>query len=213
MVCRRPEHVPSPCMPTSPSPRSPPLPPGTLSTWCRHPRETQQQAMGKRRRRTILLFGSRSSITWSPFNHLESTKTFSKYVTRSCPLQRSLSTRDKLGIGPCPFYSGASLQGSLSTRDKLGIGPCPFYSGASLQGSLSTRDKLGIGPCPFYSGASLQGTKVSSQSTITMGIGNYNLSFVQSCPLFRVSTDQKLKFVFVLCFGFDVLKLTGIILV
>ena len=25
---------------------------------------------------------------------------------------QSLSTRDKLGIGPCPFYSGASLQGT-----------------------------------------------------------------------------------------------------
>ena len=49
---------------------------------------------------------------------------------------RSLSTRDKLGVGPLSL-----IQWSLSTRDKLGVGPLSL-----IQWSLSTRDKLGVGP-------------------------------------------------------------------
>ena len=49
-----------------------------------------------------------------------------------CALQWSLSTRDKLGMGPMFL-----VEWSLSTRDKLGMGP--------LEWSLSTRDKLGMG--------------------------------------------------------------------
>ena len=90
-------------------------------------------------------------------------------------IQRSLSTRDKLGVDPLSL-----IQRSLSTRDKLGVdtveplykgqaggGPVvPYtaeplykgqvgggYSGASLQGT-----SWGWTHCPLYSGASLQGT-------------------------------------------------------
>ena len=84
-------------------------------------------------------------------DNLDSHHMVSVYFTR----QWSLFTRDKLGTGPFPLYSGASLQGtswvslvqwSLFTRDKLGF-PCtmePLYKG-----------QVGF---PLYSGASLQGT-------------------------------------------------------
>ena len=79
--------------------------------------------------------------------------------------QWSLSTRDRLGMVLCPFYSGASLQGTgwgwsfaPSTVEPLykgqaGDGPLPLR-----QWSLSTRDSLGMVLCPFDSGVFLQGT-------------------------------------------------------